>query len=254
MKEIIKGLKVLFLTLFAYLFQACAMHYFAIGGVMASLPFATLAVFVVSLGKKYAFCASCIIGICTECMLANVPAMYLIAYPVITMLCAQLFADLSDRQRERRFNDHKGQNLFSRLRRKELPPLLRIPLCATVMDLIWHVIMCVYLYLIGVELEFSHFSRLFRSVLYTTGLTAALMVPMRAWLGMYRKPKRKKKKDDDEELPLLRARSFQEEEDENEAYNTPANDKTDSIPLQPDLTEEEYDPQGEYYPEEGDWQ
>lgn len=249
MKELIKGLKVLFLTLFAYLFQACAMHYFAAGGVTASLPFVVLAVFVVSLGKKYAFCASCIIGICAECMLANIPALYLLAYPVITMLCAQLFADLTERQRERRLNDHKGKNIFSRLRQKEMPALMRIPLCALLMDLIWHTVMCVYMYLIGVELDFGHFSRLFRAVLYTGVLTILLMLPLRAFLGMYRRPRRKKKKEDDDDLPLLRRPSFADEETEEELYGKAAPQETPAA----DAAEDEMNQDFDLYPEEGEW-
>lgn len=249
MKELIKGLKVLFLTLFAYLFQACAMQYFAAGGVTASLPFVVLAVFVVSLGKKYAFCASCIIGICAECMLANIPVLYLLAYPVITMLCAQLFADLTERQRERRLNDHKGKNIFSRLRQKEMPALMRIPLCALLMDLIWHTVMCVYMYLIGVELDFGHFSRLFRAVLYTGVLTILLMLPLRAFLGMYRRPRRKKKKEDDDDLPLMRRRSFADAEAEEEMYEQAA---PREMPAS-DAAEEEMNQDFDLYPEEGEW-
>lgn len=203
MRELIKGLKVLFLTLFTYLFQACAMKYFAFNGVTANLAFITLAVFVVSLGKKYAFCGSCIIGIFMECMLSNVPAMYVIAYPVITMICAQLFADMSDRQRERRIADNQGKNVFSRLRRKELPALMRIPLCAALMDGIWHTVMCVYMYLIGVDIAFSHIARAITAILYTTGLAVLLMLPMRYFLGMYRRPKKRRRQDaEDDELPF----------------------------------------------------
>lgn len=248
MKELIKGLKVLFLTLFAYLFQACAMQYFAIGGVTASLPFVTLAVFVVSLGKKYAFCASCIIGICMECMLANVPALYLIAYPVITMLCAQLFADLTERQRERRLSDHQGKTIFSRLRQKEMPALMRIPLCALLMDLIWHTVMCVYMYLIGVELDFGHFSRLFGAVAYTGVLTLVLMLPLRTFLGMYRRPKRKKKTDDDDDLPLLRRPSFADEEEEDN-YAQDDRQKMQANNASDEVQNETFD----LYPEEGEW-
>lgn len=244
MKELIKGLKILLLTLFAYLFQACAMRYFAIDGVTASIPFLMLAVFVVSLGKKYAFCASCIIGICTECMLTNVPALYLIAYPVITMLCAQLFADLTERQRERRISDHKGRNFFSRLRQKEMPALVRIPLCAMLMDLVMNIVLCIYHYLIGVEIEFIHISRLVRAVLYTGALTVVLMLPIRAFLGMYRRPKRKKQKDDDD-LPLPQRSSFFEDDEEFPAPDAQPDDRMDAT----DLTDD-YD----IYPEEGEWQ
>lgn len=206
MREIKKGLKVLFLTLFAYLFQACAMQYLTFNSVTASLPFVTLAVFTVSLGKKYTFCASCIIGILTECMLSNVPVMYLVAYPIIAMLCAQAFADRSERQREKQLekqmNRKGGKNrpLFFRQSQQDMPAHVRIPLCAMMMDLIWHAVMCVYMYLIGVDITVTHFARLFYGVLYTGALTVVLMVPMRLFLGMYRR-KKIARQADEEPLP-----------------------------------------------------
>lgn len=246
MKELIKGLKVLLLTLFAYLFQACAMQYFAIGGVTASFPFITLAVFVVSLGKKYAFCTSCMIGICTECMLGEVPSLYLLAYPVITMLCAQFFADLTERQREKRINDHRGKGFLSRLRQKEMPALIRIPLCAVLMDLIFHIVMCVYEYLIGTEISFTHISRLVRSVLYTGALTVLLMIPMRAYLGMYRRNKpKKKKKDKDDDLPLPRQNIFFEDDAEYESASGTIPEE--AVPEDYGLNDD-----FDFYPEEGE--
>lgn len=186
MKELKKGLKVLAITLMAYLVQVCVMGYLAVGGVIGSVVFATLAILTVSCGKKYAFCASCLIGIFMECMLSNVAALYVVAYPVITMLCAQFFADMSDRQRERR-------RMLSGGRRREgdLPAPLRIPLCAGLMDLILNIALCAYLYLTGVEIGFVHAARMVGSVLYTGALSLALMFPLRSFLGMY--PRRKKR-------------------------------------------------------------
>ena len=63
MKSLVKVLKAAFVTLMAYLLQACVMQYFAIGGITGSVIFAALAILTVSLGKKYTFCASCVIGI-----------------------------------------------------------------------------------------------------------------------------------------------------------------------------------------------
>lgn len=244
MRELIKGLKFLFLTLFAYLFQACAMQYLAIDSVTASLPFCTLAVFAVTLGKKYTFCASCIIGILMECMLGNVPAMYAIAYPVIGMLGAQAFSDRSERQKEKRLErsmniQKKGKGpalLIARLQQIEIPALLRIPLCAMLMDLIWHAVMCIYMYLIGVEISWLHFTRLFSAVCYTGVLTAAAMIPMRWFLGMYRRKKKARQAEEEDELPASDA----DEEDTNE--------EDASSPS----TEAEYD-EDYLYPEEGDW-
>ena len=193
----------------AYLLQACVMQYFAIGGITGSVIFAALAILTVSLGKKYTFCASCVIGMLMESMLSNVPGMYIIAYPVIAMICAQFFADMSDRQRERRrmINDmrrsRRGDNGIKRLlhrfsganRDGDLPAHLRIVLCAGLMDLILNIVLVAYMYLIGVDLSFSHFGRAFASVIYTMALTALLMVPVRSFLGMY--PRRRRRKGGD---------------------------------------------------------
>lgn len=188
MKELKKGLKVLTITLAAYLIQACVMGHLDIGGVKGSVLFAALAILTVSCGKKYAFCASCIIGMLMESMLSNVDALYVIAYPVITMVCAQFFADMSDRQRERR----RMLNGNRHRREGDLPALLRIPLCAGLMDLILNIVLCAYLYLTGVELGFIHIARALLSVLYTGALSILLMFPTRYFLGMY--PHRKKRK------------------------------------------------------------
>ncbi|MBQ9265305.1 MAG: hypothetical protein IJ189_14005 [Clostridia bacterium] len=207
MSSLIKMLKALLITVLAYLIQVCVMQYFAIGGMTGSMLFATLAILTVSLGKKYTFCASCIIGMLMESMLSNVPGLYIIAYPVIAMICAQFFADMSDRQRERRrmINDirrsRRGEGkavrrLLSRLtgrdRDGDLPAHLRIVLCAALMDLILNIVLIAYMYLIGVDLSFTHFTRALGSVLYTAVLTAVVMGPVRYFLGMY--PRRKKRR------------------------------------------------------------
>lgn len=206
MNAVIKVLKALLITVLAYLFQACVMQYFAIGGISGSVIFAALAILTVSLGKKYTFCASCIIGMLMESMLSNVPGMYIIAYPVIAMVCAQFFADMSDRQRERRrmINDirrnRRGEGkgprrLLTRLtggyRDGDLPAHLRIILCAGLMDLIMNIVMVAYMYLIGVELSFIHLGRALLAVAYTMALALLLMGPVRYFLGMY--PHRKKR-------------------------------------------------------------
>lgn len=245
MRETIKGLKVLFLTLFAYLFQACAMQYLTIGSVAASIPFVTLAVFTVSLGKKYTFCASCVIGIFTECMLSNIPIMYLVAYPIIAMLCAQPFADRSERQREKQLEKKmnrkagKGRPLFHKWGQRDMPAHVRIPLCAMMMDLIWHTVMCIYMYLIGVEITGIHFTRLFYGVLYTGAAAVVLMVPMRLFLGMYKRKKAHKRDDD----PLPQAGEDTEEE-------SPESNNEENLFQD---TEENDDYMYDFDPEEGDW-
>jgi len=206
-KALKRALRVLILTVAAYLLQVCVMQYLQIGGVAGSVLFAVLAVIVVSCGKKYAFCASCLIGMMMESMLSNVPGFYVIAYPVITMLCAQAFADMSDRQLERRrmLNENRRSRqregggrerwwnyLLSHQREGDLPAHLRIPLCAALMDFILNAALCVYMYLIGEELGMIHVARVTGSVLYTVGIALLLMVPLRYILRMYTPRKREK--------------------------------------------------------------
>lgn len=212
MKALKKGLKVLLITVLAYLIQVCVMEHLAIAGVMGSVIFAALAILTVSYGKKYTFCASCIIGLMMESMLSNVPALYVIAYPLISMLSAQAFADLNERQRERR-TMHSSEREYKRQGKKyassklgktllkvkdfftkeELPAHLRIPLCAALMDLLFNLVLCVYMYLIGVEMGFYHVWKVFVSVIYTVIISLMLMVPVRYFLGMYRRRSKQRK-------------------------------------------------------------
>lgn len=205
MKSLKRGLKALLITALAYLIQVCVLRHLPVAGVTGSIIFAALAVLTVSCGKKYAFCSSCLTGMVMECMLSPVPALYAIAYPVIAMLGAQMFADMSDRQLERRrmLNENRRSRLaetgakerwwsrfFLQYREGNLPAHLRIPLCAAVMDLMLNVVMCVYMYLIGQDIGFLHIVRIFASMAYTSALAVVIMVPLRFFLGMY--PKRKK--------------------------------------------------------------
>ena len=204
MKALKRALKALLVTLLAYLVQACVMKYLAGQGIHGSVIFAALSIIIVSCGKKYAFCASCLIGMMMECMLSSVPVLYVIAFPVITMFAAQTFADMSDRQLERRRviiesrqvrisegkgKEHWWQRFMLRYRDSDLPPVVRIPLCAALMDFLLNAVLCAYMYLIGEELTLLHAGRILVSMLYTAFFALILMVPLRYVLGMYRKRK-----------------------------------------------------------------
>ena len=204
MKPLKRAVKALIVTLLAYLVQVCVMKYLTFQGIHGSVVFAALAVIIVSCGKKYAFCASCLIGMMMECMAASVPVLYVIAYPVITMFIAQSFADMTDRQLERRqmiiegfrvrvsegkVKEHWWQRFMLRYRDSDLPPIVRIPVSAALMDLLMNAVLAVYMYLIGEELTGTHLWRILISMLYTAALSLILMVPLRWILGMYRKRK-----------------------------------------------------------------
>ncbi len=197
----------LILTLVSYLLDVCVMRHLYIGSVTASACLAGIAIITVSYGKKAAFCAGCIIGILMECMLASVPVLYLLSYPIITMLCAQWFSDLSDRQRERRklavamdrqngeitrfralyvsklVNVWKGIVQFFR-RDENLNPYLRIPLCAFTEAVLFNGVLMVYGYISDFGLDSGHLFRAFASCVYTTVLALVLMLPYRGFLKL----------------------------------------------------------------------
>ncbi len=181
MSALRKALAALLLTLLAYLNQVCVMPYLQIGGITGSVLFAVIAVLTVSCGKKYTFCSSLLIGMLMEAMLASIDALYIVAYPAIAMLCAQFFADMSDRQRERR------RTMEGKRRQDDLPSLLRIPMCAFTMSIIMSVILGFYAYLTGIDITWLHIGRAFGSALYTTLITVLIMLPCRYLLGMYRR-------------------------------------------------------------------
>ncbi|MBQ4437063.1 MAG: hypothetical protein IJJ80_04060 [Clostridia bacterium] len=207
MKQLVRPLRVLVLTFVSYLLEVCVMQHLYIGPVTANACLAGIAVITVSYGKKAAFCSGCIIGILMECMLANVPVLYLLSYPIITMLCAQWFADLSDRQRERRklavamdrqnrevtrFHALYTAKLIRVLKRvvqffrrdENMNPYLRIPLCALTMALMFNTVLAVYGYISDFGLDSGHIFRALASSLYTTALALVLMLPYRAFLKL----------------------------------------------------------------------
>ncbi|MBQ7519139.1 MAG: hypothetical protein IJU12_02385, partial [Clostridia bacterium] len=63
-----KVIKAFFMTLLFYLLQVCAMQHLKIYGVVGNLLAVDIAILTVSLGKKYAFGASCVAGILLEAM------------------------------------------------------------------------------------------------------------------------------------------------------------------------------------------
>ena len=206
MKFLIRPLRVLILTLISYLLDVCVMPHLSIGAVTASASLAGIAVITVSYGKKAAFCAGCIIGILMECMMSSVPVVYLLSYPIITMLCAQWFADLSDRQRERRklavamsrqeeatrfrvLYLAKARDVLKKVirffrRDENLNPYLRIPLCAFTMSLMFNLVLIVYGYIADFGLDMGHITRAGMSCAYTAALSLILMLPYRRFLQL----------------------------------------------------------------------
>ena len=182
MKLFIRPLRVLFLTLLSYLLDVCVMRHLYIGSVTASASLAGIAIITVSYGKKAAFFAGCIIGILMECMLASVPVLYLLSYPIITMLCAQM-------TRLKALYLNKIAAFFKRIiqffrRDENMNPYLRIPLCALTESLLFNTVLIVYGYISDFGLDSGHIMRAAASCLYTVALSIVLMLPYRAVLKL----------------------------------------------------------------------
>ena len=169
------------LTLLAYLLQTCVMHHLKVGGVSANLLAINIAVLTVSLGKKYAFGASCVTGILLEASTSSVGGLYPVVYPVVSMVFAQLFADMSDEKRERLLlRQSDGKKV-----KGDMDPHLRIPLCTLCITAALEIIFLIYVTLTGTELSLRLIARALLTVLYTGTLSLVLMFPERVFLRMY---------------------------------------------------------------------
>ena len=178
-----KVLKAVLLTLLAYLFQVCAMQHLKIYGVVGNLLAVNIAILTVSLGKKYAFGASCMTGILLEAMTSSVGGLYVVLYPVFSMLFAQVFADMSDEKREKLL---LKQSDTSKPIKGDRNPHLRIPLDAMCIAAGIEAIFFIYVTLSGTEISTTTLLlRAIVSVLYTGALAVILMVPVRFFLRMY---------------------------------------------------------------------
>ena len=170
-------LKATLITLLAYLVQICAMPYLRIDGVIGNLCAVGIAVLTVSLGKKYAFGASCVTGILMDVMTGSISGLYAVIWPVVSMVFAMVFADMSDERREIRRNRNKDS--------RDMNPHIRIPLNAMCICLALEIILVTYTTLTGTQLTMRHIARVLLSVVYTGVLSLILMWPLRAWLHMY---------------------------------------------------------------------
>lgn len=169
--------KATLLTLACYLLQVCAMPYLKISGVIGNLVAVNIAILTVSLGKKYAFGASCLSGILLDVMTTSISGLYAVIYPVASMIFAMVFADMSDERREVRRNRNKES--------RDMNPHIRIPLNAMCICLLIEAILLTYTTLSGTVLTFRHIFRVLLAVVYTGVMAFALMWPVRTYLRMY---------------------------------------------------------------------
>lgn len=214
----LKLLRVLLLIFLFYLLQTSVVPHLKVFGVMPNLLMVVIAIMTVSYGKQYAFITGAVIGIMLEAMAVSIPLFYVIIYPVLALLCAQVFADMSDVKREmRRIREAQRQSeaaadikapyarrrIRLSIRRNspyDMEPHLRILLNALMLTALYEGIMLIYVALGGVPVGFSHIQRALIAMVYT-GAACVLMFPTRAFLGMYRM-RRYRRRDQEEQQTI----------------------------------------------------
>ena len=217
-KAAVKLIKIILVLLLFYLLQAVVMPHLKILGIMPNLLMVAIAIMTVSFGKIYAFISGAIIGIVLEAMSMTIPLFYVLVYPVLALLCAQIFADMPDVKREvrRLRQEHRQTEMASelgapfkrkkfriRLRRDspyDLNPHLRILLNAVMLVALYEGIMLVYIALDGVAISMNHIARAFYAIVYTL-VACVVMFPARSFLGLY---KHRDRPTGDGELPEIK--------------------------------------------------
>jgi hypothetical protein len=177
----LKPIKAFLFTLLIYLFQVCVAPYMKIAGITPNLMIANIAIFTVSYGKKYAFGTAAMTGILLETMSVNVNILIMVIYPVFGVVCAQVFADMSERKREQRRVGHKSQT--------DKNAYVRILLNTLVFFALFEAVMLIYTSLTGITVTGTHLMRTAQGLLYTLFSALTVMIPLRWALGMYQRRK-----------------------------------------------------------------
>ena len=211
---LVKSFKISFLVLLFYLIQTTVVPHMKLWGIMPNLHMICIAIMTVSYGKKYAFANGAVFGILLEVMLPSLRIFNLVMYPSLALLCAQIFADMSEIKREllrikiaQRQSDsgivavggiERKKWYHMDLRRKtadDMEPHLRIFLNALLLTLLYNLVMLIYIALNGVTVTFNHILRLTQTLFYTA-LWCISIFPARWFLGFYTNRFRRGKRED----------------------------------------------------------
>ncbi len=216
----IKLAKVAFLVLLCYLIQVSVMPHLKFMGLVPNVMMICIAILTVSLGKKYAFASGAVFGILLDSLATNMETINLVIYPALALLCAQIFADMSDIKRElmririaQRQAERGAANIanpyqrkrfrlsFRRVTADDRDPHLRILLNALMLTALFEVVMMLYFALGGIAIGMTHIRRLMITLLYTA-LASLIMFPARAFLGMYQWRSRKAQLDGQQSIDI----------------------------------------------------
>lgn len=220
-------LKIVFLIVLFYLIQVSVVPHMRMLDVMPNFLMIIIAVLTVSCGKKYAFVSGAMIGLMLESVNRNIRLFYIVIYPTLALLFAQVFADMSELTREKRridaFEKNKTaledraiiakypvvKNILGRLgissdAGADMPPHLRILLNAVSLHAAYEFIMLIYVALNGAPVTYALMMRGLRAVLYTA-VCSVVMFPVRAFLGMYARRRKVSRASLNRDVPVLTA-------------------------------------------------
>lgn len=168
-------------VLLGYLLQVCVMPYLRIGDVTPSLLCALIAIVTIGYGKLRALWVGSIYGILMETMCPTIRMLNLLLYPLSAGFLSMFFADKTEKRLEyERSIGKAGRNVNAYLRTLG---------CAAANVLIYEIVNMVYIYLGGATLSLSLFGKALGNILWTTALTAIIMVPVRRFLGFKKRKK-----------------------------------------------------------------
>lgn len=175
--------KFFLVVLLGYFFQVCVMPYLRIGDVTPSLLFALTGIVTIGYGKLRALWVGCIYGILMETMAPSIRMLNLLLYPLSAGFLSMFFADKTEKRLEyERSIGKAGRNVNAYLRTLG---------CAAANTLIYEIVNVLYIYLGGAALTWNNVSKALMDVLWTTLLTAIIMVPLRRFLGFKKRKKEK---------------------------------------------------------------
>lgn len=173
----IKIIKTLLITIFAYFLQATAIPLLSFNDISGNIIISTLSVIIVAIGRQHGFASSLIFGILMETMVESLTYWHLLIYPILGVLGFLLFADKTDRRLE-----------MERITKKKfagnINPVIRTFLCTLVLSLIFETFNIFYELLRGVNFDFIQFSRALLATTYNLVITLIIIVPIRKIYGL----------------------------------------------------------------------
>ena len=158
----IKTLRILCTIFFAYILQTSALPRFTMLQMQPDILLCTLVVLTLDGDRYRGFCAGSIIGLLMDAMVAQLPFLYIVVYPLFGYAAASISPALLKRMPHAKAAERSASASSKRFLR--LTALITTALLA----LTYETILTVYRYLNGVDVTLFSIGRSLRFTLYTT--------------------------------------------------------------------------------------